>query len=45
MREIDYQEWLIIELAFEKGTKVTSSIQENHRIGREYLEKVFLDGP
>ena len=45
LREIDFDGWLSLELAVEKKTKVTRSIVENHRIGREYLEKIFLDKP
>lgn len=43
LREIEFAGWLSLELAVEKGTKVTRSIAENHRLGREYLESVFLD--
>jgi len=43
LREIEFRGWLSLELAVEPQTKVTRSIVENHRIGREYLESVFLD--
>lgn len=45
LREINFDGWLSLELAVEKGTKVTRSIAENHRIGREYIESVFLGRP
>lgn len=44
LREIGFDGWLSLELAVEKGTKVTQGIVENHRQGREYIEKVFLGG-
>ncbi|MBN1343182.1 MAG: sugar phosphate isomerase/epimerase [Phycisphaerae bacterium] len=43
LREIGFDGWLSLELAVEKGTKVTRGIAENHRLGREYLESIFLD--
>jgi inosose dehydratase len=45
LREIKFKGWLSLELALEDRTKVTRGIVDNHRIGREYLEKVFLDKP
>lgn len=30
-----------VELALEKGTRITRSVQENHRLAREYVRKVF----
>ncbi len=44
LREIGFDGWLSLELAVEKKTKVTRGIVENHRLGREYIEKVFMDG-
>ena len=43
LRQIGFDGWLTLELAVEKRTKVTRSIAENHRLGRVYLEKVFLE--
>ncbi len=45
LRQIGFDGWLTLELAVEKRTKVTRSIAENHRLGRVYLESVFLDKP
>ncbi len=45
LREIHFTGWLSLELAIEGGTKVTHGIVENHRLGREYIEKVFLSKP
>lgn len=42
LREIKFTGWLSLELAVEPRTKVTRGIVENHRLGREYLESVFL---
>jgi sugar phosphate isomerase/epimerase len=45
LKEIKFSGWLSLELAVEGKTKVTRGIVENHRLGREYLESVFLGGP
>lgn len=42
LREIKFTGWLSLELAVEPRTKVTRGIVENHRLGGEYLESVFL---
>jgi sugar phosphate isomerase/epimerase len=42
LREIKFTGWLSLELAVEGQTRVTRGIVENHRLGREYLESVFL---
>jgi len=42
LRQIEFTGWLSLELANEKDTKVTRSIVDNHRLGREYVESVFL---
>ncbi len=45
LREIEFKGWLSLELAVEKRTRITRGIVENHRLGRAYLESVFLDKP
>jgi len=41
LSEIEYDGWLIIELAYEQKTQLTRSIQENSRRSRQYARKVF----
>ncbi len=42
LREIGFQGWLTVELAYENGTKITRSLEENLRRSREYAEQIFL---
>lgn len=39
--DIGYNEWLIVELAYERETPLTRSIQENSQRSREYVREVF----
>lgn len=41
LRETSYQGILVVELAYEKGTTVTRSLEEDLRLSRTYAEKVF----
>ncbi len=41
LREIGFSGYLMVELAYEKGTQVTRSLEENLRLSRQYAEKVF----
>jgi len=41
LREINYRGYLVVELAYEKGTTVTRSLEENLRLSRIYTERVF----
>jgi sugar phosphate isomerase/epimerase len=41
LRSRSYQGILVVELAYEKGTAVTRSLEENLRLSRLYTEKVF----
>jgi len=41
LKEIGYDGWLIVELAYEQKTQLTRSIQENSRRSREYVREVF----
>jgi inosose dehydratase len=41
LKEIGYSGYLVVELAYEKGTKVTRSLEENLRLSRLYAEQVF----
>ncbi len=42
LRRINFDGWLILELAHESKTAITRPLSENARIGREYLESIFL---
>ncbi|HSA26234.1 MAG TPA: sugar phosphate isomerase/epimerase family protein [Phycisphaerae bacterium] len=44
LRQSGYNGWLIIELAYEQGTKVTRPLSENVKSSRHYLEQVFIKG-
>lgn len=44
LRRIDFNGWLILELAHEPKTAITRPLSENARLGREYLESIFLRG-
>jgi len=37
----NYEGWLIVELAYEKDTKITKELFENSKISREYVRKIF----
>ena len=41
LKEIGYQGYLVVELAYEDGTKVTRSLEEDLRLSRLYTEKTF----
>jgi sugar phosphate isomerase/epimerase len=41
LHQIDYQGFLVVELAYEKGTVITRSLGEDLRRSRIYTEKVF----
>ncbi|HTS68920.1 MAG TPA: sugar phosphate isomerase/epimerase [Terriglobia bacterium] len=41
LHQTNYQGFLVVELAYEKGTAVTRSLEEDLRRGRIYTEKVF----
>ena len=41
LRKTSYQGILVVELAYEKGTVVTRSLEEDLRLSRLYTEKVF----
>lgn len=41
LRSAGYRGWLIVELAYEGGTKQTHSIGENLKVSREYVREVF----
>jgi len=41
LKEISYAGYLIVELAYEKGTQITRSLEEDLRLSRLYAEKVF----
>lgn len=42
LRETGFEGWLTVELAYEQGTRITRSLEENLRRSREYAEKIFL---
>jgi inosose dehydratase len=42
LREIGFQGWLVVELAYEKDTRITRTLEENLRRSREYAEKLFF---
>ena len=41
LREIKFNGYLVVELAYEKNTQVTRSLDEDLRLSRLYTEKVF----
>ena len=41
LREISFNGYLVVELAYEKGTQITRSVDEDLRLSRLYTEKVF----
>jgi inosose dehydratase len=41
LRGIQFNGYLVVELAYEKGTQITRSLDEDLRLSREYTEKVF----
>jgi inosose dehydratase len=41
LKQIQYQGFLVIELAHEEDTKITRSLEENLRLSRQYAERVF----
>lgn len=41
LKEIQYNQYLVVELAYEKGTEITRSLEENLRRSRLYTEKLF----
>jgi len=41
LREINFQGFLVVELAYEKGTPMTRGLEEDLRRSREYTEKLF----
>jgi sugar phosphate isomerase/epimerase len=42
LRGIGYQGYLVVELAYEKQTRVTRPVAENLRRSRAYAARVFL---
>jgi inosose dehydratase len=44
VRETQFQGYLIVELAYEKGTTITRSLEEDLRLSRIYTQKVFGPG-
>ena len=41
LHEIKFTGYLVVELAYEKGTQVTRALTEDLRLSRLYTEKVF----
>jgi inosose dehydratase len=41
LRGISFNGYLVVELAYEKGTQITRSLDEDLRLSRQYTEKVF----
>jgi len=41
LRETGYNGYLVVELAYEKGTTITRSLEEDLKASRLYTEKVF----
>lgn len=41
LKEMGFSGYLTVELAWEKGTRNTRSLEENLRLSREYAERVF----
>lgn len=41
LKSINYRGYLVVELAWDKETELTKSLEENLRLSREYVEKTF----
>ncbi len=41
LRDISFNGYLVVELAYEKNTQITRSLDEDLRLSRQYTEKVF----
>jgi inosose dehydratase len=41
LRGISFKGYLVVELAYEKGTQITRSLDEDLRLSRQYAEKTF----
>ncbi len=41
LRQSQYDGYLVVELAYEKGTRVTRSLEEDLRLSRAYTERLF----
>jgi inosose dehydratase len=41
LKETGFSGYLVVELAYEKATRITRSLEENIRLSREYAERVF----
>jgi hypothetical protein len=41
LKEIRYGGYLVVELAYEKATRITRSLEEDLRLSRLYAMKVF----
>jgi inosose dehydratase len=41
LRKISFNGYLVVELAYEKNTQITRSLDEDLRLSRQYTEKVF----
>ena len=41
LKKLKFSGYLVVELAYEKATKITRSLEENIRVSREYAEQVF----
>ena len=41
LKETGYNGYLVVELAYEKGTTITRSLEEDLKASRLYTEKVF----
>jgi inosose dehydratase len=44
LREINYDGYLVVELAYEQGTRITRSLEEDLRLSRSYTQKLFGPG-
>ena len=44
LREINYDGYLVVELAYEKGTRITRSLEEDLRLSRVYTQRLFGPG-
>ncbi len=42
LRKTGFQGWLVVELAYEKDTRKTRTLEENLRRSREYAERIFF---
>jgi sugar phosphate isomerase/epimerase len=41
LRGIGFTGYLVVELAYEKGTQITRSLDEDLRLSRIYTDKIF----